>query len=68
MLGTKSLSNLPVAVIVSVVASPKSTSPPATNVVNVPAAAVLAPIVVPSIAPLSIFTSVSYTHLRAHET
>ena len=48
MLGTKSLSNLPVAVIVSEVALPKSTSPP--NEV-IPATAKLLP---KSVAPLTV--------------
>ena len=55
-------SNRPVAVMVSLVASPKSTSPVAESVVpiipvNVPAAADSPPIIVPSTSPLLIYAA-----------
>jgi hypothetical protein len=49
--GTKAASNLPVGVIVSDVASPKSTLPLAVSVVKAPEDAELAPIVAPSTVP-----------------
>ena len=70
--GTKSLSNLPVAVIVSEVALPRSTLPSrdvspetvtlllAVTVVNAPDEAELAPIVAPSIVP-ALISAVSAT-------
>ena len=60
--GVRSLSKRPVAVIVSLVASPRSTLPLAVRVVNAPEEGVVAPTVALSIVP-ALMSAVSATKL-----